>query len=124
MEIARHHPEAGVLQKDIAANQGISVKYLDPIILGLKIAGLITSAGRRKGYVLTREPKDISVYDIWRAVNPELCIVECLSPNISCGRLPGCPVQAYWGQLNKTIIDYMSSTSLQSLIDSPAPAAE
>jgi Rrf2 family protein len=120
VEIGRHHPKTGVLQKDIAANQGISIKYLDHILLGLKIAGLVASAGKKKGYVLTKEPKDITVYDVWRAVNPELYIVECLSPNLSCERDPKCPVKTFWSDLNRTIVEYLNSATLQTFLDTPA----
>jgi Rrf2 family protein len=122
IEIAKHSSETGVLQKDIAVIQNISVKYLDHIISGLKISGLVTHAGgRKKGYKLTREAKNITIYDIWRAVQPEVCIIECLSPSITCERSAECTVKSYWGDLNTIIIDYLRSTTLHDLLTSPIP---
>ncbi len=119
VEIASHYPQSGVLQKDVAASQDISIKYLDHIIMSLKIAGLITNiGGKKQGYKLSKEPKDISVYDVWRAVNPEICLVDCLSPNVSCKRAEDCPVKTFWGNLNSSVINYLKSTSLQNLLDS------
>lgn len=125
LEIAKHSAEAGVFQKDIAANQGISVKYLDHIISGLKISGLIVNAGgKKKGYKLTKNPQDISVYDVWRAVAPEICVIECLSPHVTCERSAECTVRPFWRELNAQIIEYLNSTSLQSLLNSKQSSAE
>ncbi len=116
LEMAENADEGGVLQKDIAASQNISVKYLDHIIAELKTAGLIAGLGGRKGYVLTRDPKEITVYDVFRAVQPELFIVECLSPSVVCDRAAACPVRVYWDSLNRTIIDHMRSATLASML--------
>jgi Rrf2 family protein len=122
IEIARHNSDTGVLQKDIAVIQNISVKYLDHIISGLKISGMVTHVGgKKKGYKLTKEPKNITIYDIWRAVEPEICIIECLSSSITCERSEECTVKSFWGDLNTIIIDYLRSTTLQDLLNSKTP---
>jgi DNA-binding IscR family transcriptional regulator len=41
LEIAKAPDNEGILQKDIAKNQNISLKYLDSIISSLKLKGLI-----------------------------------------------------------------------------------
>ncbi len=69
----------GTLQKEIAENQDVSIKYLDHIIADLKAAGLIVNvAGKKSGYRLTRSSKQISVYDIYSAFDDELAIIDCL----------------------------------------------
>ncbi|HBK42488.1 MAG TPA: Rrf2 family transcriptional regulator, partial [Porphyromonadaceae bacterium] len=50
IEIACCKEPTGILQKDIAKNQNISVKYLDYIISALKLKGLISNTkGRGSG---------------------------------------------------------------------------
>ena len=78
IEVNRNGSSTGILQKEIAQHQEIPLKYLDSIITGLRNAGLIVKyAGKRSGYILTRSAAEISVYDIYRAFEPEL-IVELL----------------------------------------------
>jgi Rrf2 family protein len=69
--IAEADQSKGILQKDIARNQDISNKYLDQIILGLKVAGLINNIkGHKSGYILTRDAETITIYDIHCAFEP------------------------------------------------------
>ena len=44
----RENMGGGILQREIAENQDVSVKYLDQIIASLKAAGLIVNAGGKK----------------------------------------------------------------------------
>ena len=48
IEIADCQHNEGILQKDIADKQQISVKYLDYIIGALKLKGLIRNVGGRE----------------------------------------------------------------------------
>ena len=118
LEIALNNSENGIYQKDIAENQGISYKYLDHIITALKVAGLVTKAsGKKSGYILTRKPSEITIYDIHNAFEPGVCVVDCLSHNYSCKREGTCASKGFWGQLNNQIINYLKSTTLQDLMD-------
>lgn len=121
LEIALSNSGKGVLQKDIAANQEISNKYLDSIIHSLKVAGLIANAnGKKSGYVLTRFPSQISIYDIHRAFEPDICIVDCLGSNMQCLRDNKCIVRNFWAGLYKRIIDYIENNTLAGLIETKA----
>jgi Rrf2 family protein len=118
IEIAKGGPEQGVFQKDIALNQELSLKYLDHIILALKTAHLIRNArGRKSGYILSRNPSEITVFDIHRAFEPGICLVECLSGNFHCNRSDKCQAQGFWGQLNNLVIGYFKSVTLEDLIN-------
>jgi len=122
IEIARHSPDTGIFQKQVAENQDISNKYLDHIIHGLKVAGLITSRmGRKSGYILTRPAQEITIFDIHNAFEPGICVIDCLSPSVNCDRAEGCEAKEFWGGLNKKIADYFKSITLQDLVDNKVP---
>jgi Rrf2 family protein len=117
LEIAYDVSQLGVLQKEIALNQNISVKYLDYIIHALKVAGLITNAnGKKRGYILSRKPSDITIYDIHNAFEHGVCIVDCLSAEMICVREKRCTVRKFWVGLNTMIIDYLKNTTLEDLV--------
>lgn len=121
LEIAHHSHSSGILQKDIARSQNISNKYLDHIIHALKAAELIVNVkGKKSGYILTREPSEISVYDIHNAFEPGICVIDCLSRSIKCDREEGCAAKGFWGGLNKKIVDYFNSVSLEDLMQNEA----
>ena len=118
MEIALHGSHKGVLQKDISKNQGISFKYLDQIIASLKAAGLITNIkGKKSGYALTRPAAEITIYDIHKAFEPDITIVDCLSEMIDCTSEHYCAPRDLWEGLNKKIIEYLKNYTLQALAE-------
>lgn len=110
--------EKGVFQKDISKNQKISNKYLDHIIQALKTSQLITNVrGKKSGYILTRKASEITIFDIHRAFEPGICLVECLSGSFHCPKEDGCLTKGFWGQLNNLIINYFKSVTLEDLIN-------
>ena len=118
LEIAQGSSGSGVFQKDIANNQQISNKYLDHIIYALKTSQLISNLkGKKSGYVLTRNPSEITILDIHNAFEPGICVIECLSGNYECDRSVGCKTKDFWGGLNNMILEYFRSVTLQDLID-------
>jgi len=118
IEIALDKSGKGVFQKQIAENQEISLKYLDQIIHALRTAGLVMAVrGRKSGYILTRKPADITMLDIHNAFEPGICVIDCLSSNITCDRSNKCSARGFWGRLNNKIIDYFKAITLQDMID-------
>lgn len=118
LEIATHHSKNGVFQKDIAFSQDISIKYLDHIIQALKTAMLIRNVkGKKSGYILCCDPADITLYNIYKAFEPSICIVDCIGNRYECDRSGMCAAQGVYGELNQMIIDFMSSVTLKDLID-------
>jgi Rrf2 family protein len=118
LEIAYTNSSKGVFQKEIAVNQSLSLKYLDHIIHALKAHNLICNAkGKKSGYILTRPPNEITIFDIHRAFEPGICLVECLSGNYSCDLSEGCLTRGFWGQLNNLIINYFKSVTLDDLMN-------
>jgi Rrf2 family protein len=118
LEIASNKNEGGVFQKDISINQSLSIKYLDHIIHSLKTSGLITNVkGKKSGYKLARKPEEISIYDVHKAFEPELCLVECLTPAFDCERSEQCLARGAWNDLNLMIVNYMKSISLADMIN-------
>jgi len=107
----------GVLQKDIAKLQEIPLNYLDIIISGLRNSGLIINyGGKSSGYILAKKADQISVYDVYRAFEPELEIVNCNCPTNLCKRYDICPAKDYWFDLNSQIKTMMKGSTIDILV--------
>ncbi len=116
IEFAMDTTRKGVFQKDIAQRQDISVKYLDQIIHALKAANLIENvSGKKSGYILTRNPIDITIYDIHKALDNDICVIDCMSENYECEKRESCTAQNFWRGLNTVVVDYMQNTTLESI---------
>ena len=120
LEIAKNYPDKGILQKEIAKNQDISFKYLDHILMALKVAQLIRKISLKEGFELTRSPEEISVLEVYSAFEPNLLIVDCLaekkSINGCCPRMD-CHVKNFWCVLNNKIAQQMREVSLHDLLN-------
>jgi Rrf2 family protein len=118
IEIANSKDPNGVLQKDIAKSQHISLKYLDPIISSLKLKGLIAnSKGRGSGYKLTRDPKDITMLDIYTAFE-QITIIECINNLNYCeSSSHNCKGRNYWNEFRDEITNLMKRKTLDQIIN-------
>ena len=125
IELAVNEAETGLKQKDIAVKQNMSVKFLDHIISALRTAGLIYRVlGRNKGYRLTRNPSEITVYDVYRAFEPEININLCLMDESICANSHSCGARCFLNQFNMEMKKYMQSHTLQDLMDYEAELTE
>jgi len=117
LEIALQKDQ-GIFQKEISEKQKISFKYLDQIIASLKAAKLITNVkGKKSGYILTQNAEEITLYDIYRAFEPDMSIVDCLSESIQCPDENLCAPRDFWLGLNTQIIDYLTRYTLKDLVE-------
>ena len=110
--------QEGTLQKEIAQNQDVSLKYLDHIIADLKAAGLVVNVGGKKsGYRLNKPAEEISIYDIYVAFENELVIIDCLHVHGECPKKETCVLKDYWCDLNQSIKTSMASQNLKDLAE-------
>lgn len=116
IEISKSPDNLGILQKDIAKNQDISLKYLDSIILALKNNGLIENVkGKGSGYILSKLTEEITMYDIYSAFEPVI-FVECTNNNIFCERVSECSANDYWCELKRDFEFLLLNKTLAQII--------
>lgn len=67
LELSLHWPNRDpLIVSVIAKKQGIPLKFLTQILLGLKSIGLVESIrGKQGGYLLTKRPSEISLADVF-----------------------------------------------------------
>jgi len=123
-DLAKYSAECSVPLSAIAERQRISLAYLEQLFLKLRRAGLVESArGRAGGYQLSRSPCQISVAEIMAAVEEETRMTRCLGDEgPPC--VPGhrCLTHGLWDALGEHIRGFLSSVSLQEVLDGIPPA--
>jgi Rrf2 family protein len=116
IEIANSNNVSGILQKDIANNQEISLKYLDSIVSSLKVKGLIANTKGKGGYKLTRLPEEITMLDIYTAFE-KIEVVECLINKTICNRSSDCVARCFWNEFNQDFKQILLNKNLQQIIN-------
>ncbi len=119
LDLAQHYNEGFIALRDISARQNISKKYLEQIIPFLNRNNLLLSnKGHMGGYRLPKQPSEITVWEILESAEGSLAPVSCLDnqPNL-CGDAGNCLVLPVYEGLSSAIHDYLSSITLQDILE-------
>jgi Rrf2 family protein len=116
-DLADNFDKKPVFLKDIAKREEISEKYLSIIVIPLRGAGLIQSTrGAHGGYTLAKRPEEISVQDIFDALEGKICLVDCVENPQECPRVGICPTRDIWSVLGEKIRETLNSVTLADLV--------
>ena len=98
LDLAEHADGALIPMKEVAARQGISLKYIERIMPALRNSGLIESThGIGGGYRLAKPPETVTLWEILSLAEGDLAPVACLETGAEpCGRAPICKTLPVW----------------------------
>lgn len=117
-DIAYNSSGLPVQVKDIAKRQELPLKFLEQIFNKLKKADFIKSQrGKHGGYVLTKDPREITVGDIVRAVDERFDLVCCVSDTKTCNRAGQCPTRPVWEETSRRVQEYLDTVTIADLCE-------
>lgn len=117
IDIALNQDSGPITLALISQRQDISLSYLEQLFAKLKKSGLVKSArGPGGGYRLSREADEISISDIIHAVDEKLDARKCEGRS-NCQKGSKCLSHELWNDLSGMIDEFLSSVSLQTLLD-------
>lgn len=105
--------------RDIADRTGLPQPYLEQILLALKGAGLVRSKrGVGGGYVLAREPEEISLAQIVAAVDGPIVAGDFGEPHKdgACDHEGQCALLAVWAEVGEDIRSKLQNLSLADMV--------
>ncbi len=105
--------------RDISLRQSISLLYLEQIFLKLKKNNIVESVrGTNGGYVLSKNPKQIKLLDIFTALNVNVKTLGCKKDSKKgCnGRSTKCITHNLWDELDLHINSFFANKKLDDLI--------
>lgn len=123
--IASHGDEGAVSAKRIAEEFHIPQERLAKILQLLAKKRLIESHnGPKGGYVLTREPEQITVGQVLRALEGPVRIVSCMVENDDCPQFSRCNLRRPVEKIQASISYFLDNVTLAELAaDVPRLAA-
>ncbi|NPV72968.1 MAG: Rrf2 family transcriptional regulator [Pelotomaculum sp.] len=104
--------------KSVAERQNLSEHYLEQLIAMLRKAGLVRSVrGAQGGYILAREPAEITVGDVIRALEGPIAPVSCVSEEApgKCDEADYCITRTVWARVRDGIARVLDSISLADI---------
>jgi Rrf2 family protein len=128
VELARRGGAAPVALTEIAEHERLPLAYLEHLVARLRRAGLIESRrGAHGGYLLAREPEEITMSEVVAALEGEIAPVECItsSPDgsVYCSLESEaqhvCTTKVLWTRVRASIVTTLEQTTLADLIPIP-----
>ncbi len=119
-DLAQRHGSGPISLKSVAARQEISEHYLEQLIAVLRKVGLVKSVrGAQGGYMLGREPENIKVGDIIRALEGPIAPMDCVNEEDpeECSRSGSCITRNIWRKVRDSISEVLDSITLQDMCD-------
>ncbi len=120
LNLAHHynHGHEAVILRNVSDDEEISIRYLEQIIIPLKINKLVKSIrGAGGGYTLARNPSEIRLSEILQALEGTCALVDCVEDPDYCHRIPFCATHEVWTKASYLLKHYFDSVTLQDLIE-------
>ena len=102
--------------QDIAEQEQIPKKFLEQILLDLKRAGLVQSKrGAGGGYLLARDPEDVTFAEIVRVIDGPLAPLSCVSDHarVRCPDEKTCGLYSIMREVRNAVAGIMENTTLK-----------
>jgi Rrf2 family protein len=116
--IAGKDSDVLVQVKEVAECENIPVKYLEQIIRPLKKAGLLKVVrGAKGGYFMGRNPKNITVKEIFDILENESSLIKCLENEKVCERKMLCSTYDFWCDFSKVVNDYLKNVTIADIVE-------
>ena len=114
-DIASFSRQNPVSLRDISLRQNISLVYLEQIFSKLKKNNIVKSIrGTNGGYVLTKDPEQIKLSNIFSAVDEKVKTLQCKreSKKGCNGKLTKCITHNLWDDLEMHINDFFDKKTI------------
>lgn len=116
---AQCHGNGPTALSEVAQAEDLPLPYLEKVVASLRRAGLLSSVrGAQGGYYLTRDPVEITVSDIIRALEGRLVNLDCMGAANSscCAQESSCAARTVWQTLHDCLSDTLDSMTLADVI--------
>ncbi len=116
--IARNHELPLRTARDLAVESRLPLSTVSKLLKQLLQSGLLTShRGTKGGYILARDPQDISVVEIIAALEGPMALTEC-STDVTglCNLEPCCPIKTNQQIINQAVRGVLDKITLSDLV--------
>lgn len=116
MYMVRHITDLPVTTEAMARAEGIPASYLAKLSQRLVKAGFIESVtGRKRGYKFAMPPEEISLLELFEAVEGRSLFDDCVLRNCQCGGTPeNCRIYSVWVTSTRKIRELLAETSVEA----------
>lgn len=117
IELACRYGEGPASAREIAERRKIPARFLEQLFVALRRADLVSAVrGARGGFVLSRDPSQITTLEIVEALEGPLTASVCDSERgFECGNAGACAAAPVWARATSALREVFASTTLAEL---------
>ena len=111
-------------ENSVSTIEGISVKqhipqsYLAKIMRKLVQRGLLrSSTGPDGGYSLKKQANEISLKDVYEAIEGDMQLVDCMDKGEICELFDACNQRTVWDHLQLNTLNFLANISLKDITE-------
>jgi Rrf2 family protein len=114
MYMVRHNTQLPITAGCLAKVEGIPSSHLAKIFQRLVKANIVkASRSTKKGYVFARPPEEISLLELFEAIEEEFLFSDCFMRHCQCNGTPeNCYIYACWQSGTKRVANLLTETNL------------
>ncbi|HEY9766850.1 MAG TPA: Rrf2 family transcriptional regulator [Chroococcales cyanobacterium] len=114
--LAMEYGQGPVMVRKIAERENLPVSYLEQLLAQLRKAGLVSAMrGATGGYALARPPEEVTVLDVFVALEGPLELIDCATV-ASCTWQPDrCALKGFLDQAAAHLATFFEGMPLSSL---------
>ncbi|MDQ2964853.1 MAG: Rrf2 family transcriptional regulator [Chloroflexota bacterium] len=121
VQLGRHYGQGPASLAEIAAEEDLPRAYLEQLVMSLRDAGLVVSTrGAHGGYELAREPGEIRMSEVLRALEgpiaPMICATDDPEHATICDRSSRCTVNILWVRVRDAIAGALDGMTVADLV--------
>ncbi|HAM72231.1 MAG TPA: Rrf2 family transcriptional regulator [Verrucomicrobiales bacterium] len=115
--LARRGPGETVLLEEISQEESIPASFLGKIFQQMSRAGLVRSIrGTGGGVTLAKAPEQITLLEIFEAIEGPMALQRCLAPTVTCERQEGCALCGVFEQAQDQVKEVFGRTTVADLL--------
>lgn len=115
IDLAVHHGEGPVSAREVSERRGIPARFLEQLFVALRRAEIVTAVrGAKGGFVLARDPAEITVLNIVEALEGPLSSNVC-DQEVGCAKSSSCAASSVWTRATAALRDVFGTTTLADL---------
>lgn len=120
IHLARQAGKGPVAARELSEQERLPHDYVEQILLRLRRAGLVDSVrGARGGYMIARQPHEVSVKDVIEASEHVTFEVNCDLHRVDderCDPANACSIRPVWRMLERSINEVLAGVTLADLL--------
>jgi Rrf2 family protein len=114
--LAMHRGQHACSATEIAEEYGISTMLMAKVLQKLARERIVSAKhGANGGYLLAKEPSQISALDVISAIDGPVLITSCVTSHGNCGAADKCTVREPLRRVNESILSVLSTVTISQM---------